>query len=80
LQVFASALLAGRAKLVGMAPGVRGPFRPNQVKRVDFSGKISYPQCRKAVYAPSGFDVSLAVRSAELPKASLWLEFVYGYK
>jgi echinoderm microtubule-associated protein-like 6 len=44
-----------------------------------FSGKIIYPECRKPVYTPSGWDPALADRSAELPNARLVLEYVYGY-
>jgi len=48
-----------------------GPFTHN--------GKIIYPQCRKGVYPPSNWTKQLGARSAELPDASLRLEFVYGY-
>ena len=44
-----------------------------------FNGKIVYPQCRTGVFTPTDWNPELARRSAQRPRASLQLEFVYGY-
>lgn len=37
-------------------------------------------QCKTGVFAPSDWNPALGERSAELPKASMRLEWVQGYR
>ena len=55
----------------------KGAFIAGQA--TSFTGKIIYPECRKPVFTPSGWDPALVERSSELPNARLVLEHVYGY-
>ena len=41
--------------------------------------KIMYTNCKKGVYAPPDFEEDTAFRSAKPPRATMWLEHVYGY-
>jgi microtubule-associated protein-like 5 len=41
--------------------------------------KIIYTVCNSAVYAPPGFEQDTAFRSAKPPRATMFLEHVYGY-
>ncbi|KAK3276730.1 hypothetical protein CYMTET_15224 [Cymbomonas tetramitiformis] len=74
---FVEAFTARPSRKLGQEMIRKGAFVAGQ--KANFSGKILYPQCRKGVFAPTDWDPSLARRSAELPEASLELEFVYGY-
>lgn len=42
-------------------------------------GKIVYPECKKGVWPPSGWDPALGLRSSAVPDARLALEWVHGY-
>eukprot|EP00899_Mesostigma_viride_P025393 jgi/Mesvir1/6038/Mv00777-RA.4 len=77
VEVFVNVLLAGPAKLLGYRDIQQGPFRLGQA--VNGSDKVMYPQCKKGVFPPSNWDMTLLERSARLPNAALTLEFVYGY-
>lgn len=77
-QVFVEGLLQGAPKLVMMVEGVqRGAYQAG--KPATHTGQILYPQCKRGVLPPSDWDPSLARRSAQLPEASLALDFVHGY-
>lgn len=82
VQVFVEALLMGAPRL-RMAEGggdvQRGAYNASRPAQYGFGGKILYPQCKKGVWAPTGWDGSAAERSARLPEAQLELEFVHGY-
>ena len=79
--VFTEALLVGKARLVGMSSEVRrGAFPLNRpAEEYQFHGKILYPQCRKGVFTPSGWDGAAARRSCKPPDADMELTWVHGY-
>ncbi|KAG1660540.1 hypothetical protein FOA52_003891 [Chlamydomonas sp. UWO 241] len=76
---FVDALVAGapRALMIENDVVQRGAWKAGAP--ATHAGKIKYPQCKKGVWPPSGWDPRLAERSAQLPDARLTLEFVYGY-
>ena len=80
VEVFASALLVGKSRLLGMAGAVRyGAFDATVPSDWNFRGKVIYPPCRKPVYTPTGWDGSACSKSAAEPSRSLQLEWVHGY-
>ncbi|KAF5831718.1 WD40-repeat-containing domain protein [Dunaliella salina] len=79
LKLFIDKLVKQPNRQLGSQMAVRkSAFQVGE--RADFSGKITYPKCRKAVYTPSDWDPALAERSAELPDAGLVLQYIYGYQ
>ncbi|KAF5837534.1 hypothetical protein DUNSADRAFT_4227 [Dunaliella salina] len=76
-DMFATKLLTSPARMLALEPEQKGAYRPGMDGA--FRGKIRYQFCHKPVFPPTNWDGSLALRSAQKPKAGLQLEFVYGY-
>ncbi|GMH32772.1 hypothetical protein BSKO_00606 [Bryopsis sp. KO-2023] len=72
------AMCVGDAKI--LYPKVtKAPFYMKAISLVSFLKHGVYVQSKSGVFPASGFDPRIAVRSAMLPKAHMWLEHVYGY-
>ena len=70
-------LTAPRHLMVAASSVQKGAYQMG--RPATHTGKIQYPQCRKGVWPPSDWDPALAVRSSQLPKVHLELDFVHGY-
>jgi len=81
-EVALGAQLAAAAAARGRPPAAadqqqEGPYRAGRCAA--FQGPLTYPHCASRVWAPSRWDGSQAVRSAQAPRAGLELEWVHGY-
>jgi microtubule-associated protein-like 5 len=85
-DVFVQSIVSTSARLLGQelildtkAMGRNGLDNTQEIGMAMAGAKIIYTLCRKGVYAPPDFEEDTAFRSAKPPRATMWLEHVYGY-
>lgn len=85
-EVFIQSITSKSSRLLGQelvldakASGRNGLSNTQEIGMAMSGAKILYARCNSGVYAPPGFEEDTALRSAKPPRATMWLEHVYGY-
>ena len=79
-DVFVKALVLKSGRVLGLEHIKKGPFEDADDAR--FMGKITYPQCRRGVQAPSDWLTAgraITARSASVPTLRLEPDFAHGF-
>lgn len=85
-DVFIQRMVAKPARQLGQelildvkANGKNGIDDTQHISMLLAGAKIMYTLSKAGVYAPPDFEQDTAFRSAKPPRATMWLEHVYGY-
>ena len=86
-DIFINALTLSPARLLGHevildndSEGKNGLSSASDVALAMGGAKLQYPKSKTGTFPPSGFDPKTAARSQMGPKATMFLEHVYGYE